>query len=1229
MNVKRLLAKSVIAAVILIGLTGSLLAALLGWRPPTLPTITFGLPTAVGGTPSQTTYVTSTGAFTVTATAQNIDFGSGPIAIANGSLAAALTVNNSGVLTGPYTALDLTVSGSIDVNNDSVPDFAGSLLTGKVVAFGFQNTPTTDFFDLQFRPTGGALVAAGYFKGKDIGLALNSENNSLSFTGTFTRNFSGNAKGTLGVVPPKTVCTGAIGDWVFLDKNRNGIQDAGDTGINGIPVKLTDEMGQVWETTTANGGPGSLDGYYQFAGLCAGRYTVEVDESKLPPGYYPTAVGIGSAATDSNGSPAFTTLPADNSTDQTIDFGYQSPCTGAIGDLVWDDRDRDGIQDVGEPGIAGVKVKLITSTGTVETTTGADGKYEFPGLCADQYRVEYELPTGFVASPTNQTTPDLDSDESGVVVVLGNDENNRTIDFGVNRPCDGTIGDFVWNDLNQDGIQDIGEPGIAGVTVYLRDSHNVLLATAITDANGYYAFTSLCAGSYRVDLDASTLPATAPGASWAESPRGAGDDEAVDSNGTPAPVTLADDFVDDVTIDFGYYLAQPSIDIEKYTNGEDADAATGPVVAVGSTVTWTYVVTNTGNVPLSSIVVTDDKIGTISCPAASLEPGAAMTCTATGLAVAGQYANVGTTTGEYGTTTVSDSDASHYFAAAPAVALIKMTNGSDNDTPTGPYIPVGNAVTWTYVVTNTGNVKLTNIALTDDIIGAVSCPQTTLEPLADMTCTATGVAIAGQYANVGTVTANGPLGDTVTATNPDHYFGSAPSIELVKLTNGSNNDVAPGVYVPVGNPVTWTYEVKNSGNVTLTDVSLVDDRLGAVTCPKTTLAAGESMTCSVNGVATAGQYTNVGTVTGTPPAGANVSASNPDNYFGSNPSIAIVKLTNGTNNDVAPGVLVPVGSTVTWTYDIRNTGNVTLTNVVLVDNKLGVVSCPKNTLAPGESITCSASGIATAGQYTNVGTVTGTPPTGGNVSASNPDNYFGTAPALKLVKLTNGTDNNTPTGPVVPVGSTVTWTYTVTNTGNVPLANVVIRDDAGTPANLADDFTVCTVPSLAVGVSSTCTATGTAVAGQYENWATATGKYGTATVTVKDVDHYYGKLQWADETATSQGIRYPNTSNWFMYTPYSTSKVDLIAGQFYDAGDIYMTRTSTATIIKIVFHAGWQWAPVAENLKVQPFASAPKTYYAPGSFAYKFTVSGNTVTVTIPGTDKFYGIHGDVQRKLR
>src|SRR6185436_7852723 len=127
---------------------------------------------------------------------------------------------------------------------------------------------------------------------------------------------------------------------------------------------------------------------------------------------------------------------------------------------------------------------------------------------------------------------------------------------------------------------------------------------------------------------------------------------------------------------------------------------------------------------------------------------------------------------------------------------------------------------------------------------------------------------------------------------------------------------------------------------------------------------------------------------------------------------------------------------------------------------------------------------------------TGTPPPGAGapVSDTNPDSSFGSSPAINLVKFINGADSNTPPGVVVAAGSTVTFTYVVTNTGDVPLSGVVVRDDNGTPGNPADDFNAVFTSGDTNGnglLDATETfifvETRTAIAGQYTNLATATG----------------------------------------------------------------------------------------------------------------------------------------------
>jgi hypothetical protein len=173
-----------------------------------------------------------------------------------------------------------------------------------------------------------------------------------------------------------------------------------------------------------------------------------------------------------------------------------------------------------------------------------------------------------------------------------------------------------------------------------------------------------------------------------------------------------------------------------------------------------------------------------------------------------------------------------------------------------------------------------------------------------------------------------------------------------------------------------------------------------------------------------------------------------------------VKLTNGTDNNAAPGPIVAPGSIVTFTYLVTNTTFLPLQTIVLVDDggpdasftptpvpgpnpafNIGDVN-QNNILEQTETWQYTATRIATSGQYTNTGTVTGTDVVG-NVPVSDTDVDNHAAPGINLVKLTNGTDNNAAPGPIVAPGSTVTFTYLVTNTTFLPLQTIVLVDDGG------------------------------------------------------------------------------------------------------------------------------------------------------------------------------------------
>ncbi|MCB0111223.1 MAG: choice-of-anchor E domain-containing protein [Caldilineaceae bacterium] len=236
-----------------------------------------------------------------------------------------------------------------------------------------------------------------------------------------------------------------------------------------------------------------------------------------------------------------------------------------------------------------------------------------------------------------------------------------------------------------------------------------------------------------------------------------------------------------------------------------------------------------------------------------------------------------------------------YFIAQPAIDLEKWTNDEDADHLPGPLLHEGDVVTWTYIVTNIGEVPLIDLTLVDDQEGDIiaDCPQTVLAIAESMRCTHRGIVQRGQYTNTASVTGDVPAiypGEPrqVQDSDPSHYTGIGdPAIDLEKLTNGDDADTLPGPTLVAGTVVTWSYIVHNVGGIALEAISLVDDREGAITahCPQQRLAVGERMVCEVQGIAQLGQYTNTATVTGTTPSDSvlphvTVTDEDPSHYFG-------------------------------------------------------------------------------------------------------------------------------------------------------------------------------------------------------------------------------------------------------------------------------------------------------------------------------------------------------------
>ncbi len=317
-----------------------------------------------------------------------------------------------------------------------------------------------------------------------------------------------------------------LGDTLYYDWDGDGTQDGNEEGIPDVTVQLYEDVNgngiidpeDAFIASTATNG----SGFYEFTNLAAGSYLVLVatDDPDFPAGVVqtqdPDESGVCLICNNRG-------LAALGPSDDTVDFGYQPRGVGSIGDTVYRDMNGDGVQGgPTETGIANITVWLevdLNGDGTyarvASAVTDADGKYLFENLPDATYRVVVddadadlpEDPYGHPYAPSTPTTTDP--------IAISGGNTYLDADFGF-QPL-GAIGDRVWQDNNGNGNQDIGEPGIAGVTVGLYtwtdvDGDGVYnaitdtlsatpLATDVTDADGLYLFSGLPAGNYVVKVD--------------------------------------------------------------------------------------------------------------------------------------------------------------------------------------------------------------------------------------------------------------------------------------------------------------------------------------------------------------------------------------------------------------------------------------------------------------------------------------------------------------------------------------------------------------------------------------------------------------------------------------------------------------------------------------------------------------------------------------------------------
>jgi protocatechuate 3,4-dioxygenase beta subunit len=344
--------------------------------------------------------------------------------------------------------------------------------------------------------------------------------------------------------------TAKLGDRVWYDLNQNGIQDAGEPSVSGVTVTLYNSGGTAIKQASTD-----QNGNYLFTDLAAGSYSVGF--GNLPFGYTFTLQGQGTAATGSDANPATgrtgtVTLVA-GQTNLDVDAGIRSAQAGlgSLGNRVWYDLNNNGLQDAGEVGVQGVTVELLDAAGNpidkdpatagvqpTVTTTNALGEYLFTGLNGGEYKVRFStLPAGYVVVAKNAgTNRDIDSDGNALsaatsttdVITLAENQERLDIDLGIYNSTAplGQLGDRVWFDANNNGVQDATEAGVPGVSVTLLDAAGLPIRSTVTDKDGLYKFVNLADGTYTVQFG--NLPA-----GFSFSPKDLGGNDATDSDADP------------------------------------------------------------------------------------------------------------------------------------------------------------------------------------------------------------------------------------------------------------------------------------------------------------------------------------------------------------------------------------------------------------------------------------------------------------------------------------------------------------------------------------------------------------------------------------------------------------------------------------------------------------------------------------------------------------------------
>lgn len=297
------------------------------------------------------------------------------------------------------------------------------------------------------------------------------------------------------------VVASSIGNTVWMDNNQNGDIDAGEMRLEKIRVQLFKDGIKIEEQET------DAQGQYLFDTLHSGTYEVKVERNSLP-------INVKQVYDPDNILDDKTMISLGvNSKHITADFGYATnvipDIKGSIGDYIFNDINQDGMQNVGDVGLPSIKVTLTKeddNSFNQSVLTDLNGHYVFTDLEMATYTVTVDATT-IPANMILNVDPDggvltgtytIEISSTGI-------SNNMDVDFGYYETVNnGSIGDFVFEDLNKNGQYDLTDTAIMNAKLILTKPDKTKVETT-TDENGKYKFNNLEKGVYKISIIGSSV----------------------------------------------------------------------------------------------------------------------------------------------------------------------------------------------------------------------------------------------------------------------------------------------------------------------------------------------------------------------------------------------------------------------------------------------------------------------------------------------------------------------------------------------------------------------------------------------------------------------------------------------------------------------------------------------------------------------------------------------------